>query len=81
MKRCFDEVGAQESPIGWLPIPEDIDLEDSGVTQDTLRDLLSVDKELWRADAAGVREFYDRFGDKLPVELAQQLETLENNLK
>ena len=31
LKRCFGEVEAVETPIGWEPRPEDIDLEDSGV--------------------------------------------------
>ena len=80
MKRCFDEVGAVESPIGWLPRPEDIDLEDSGVDLATLQSLLSVDRDLWKEDVVGVKEFYGKFGDKLPVELSRQLETLEQNL-
>jgi len=81
MKRCFDEVDAVESPIGWLPNPEDINLEDSGVDIQVLKELLTVDKELWKEDAAGVHEFYARFGDKLPQELAHQLQVLEDNLK
>lgn len=80
MKRCFDEVGAVESPIGWLPRPEDIDLEDSGVDLATLQSLLSVDRDLWKEDVASVKEFYGKFGDKLPAELSRQLETLEQNL-
>ncbi len=81
MARCFDEVGAEESPIGYLPNPADINLEDSGVTEDTLRELLAVDKELWRAETDGIREFYAKFGDKLPRELSDELHTLEENLK
>ena len=80
MKRCFDEVGAVESPIGWLPRPEDIDLEDSGVDLATLQSLLSVDRDLWKEDVASVKEFDGKFGDKLPAELSRQLETLEQNL-
>ena len=37
LKRCFGEADAVETPIGWEPRPEDIDLEDSGVELDTLR--------------------------------------------
>ncbi len=80
MKRCFDEVEAVQSPIGYLPKPEDIDLEDSGVDLDTLGRLLSVDKNLWQEDIAGVKELYAKFGNKLPAELILQLDTLEQNL-
>ncbi|NLL46452.1 MAG: phosphoenolpyruvate carboxykinase (GTP) [Clostridiales bacterium] len=81
LARCFDEIGADETPIGYVPKVDDINLEESGVSKETLADLLSVDKELWKEDVRGVREFYAKFGDKLPNELAQELDKLENNLK
>ena len=81
LARCFDEIGADETPVGYVPKVDDINLEESGVSKETLADLLSVDKELWKEDVRGVREFYAKFGDKLPNELAQELDKLENNLK
>ena len=45
-----------------------------------LEDILSVDRDLWKAEAAGIRDFYQQFGDKLPKELAQELENLEARL-
>ncbi len=80
MKRCFDEVGAQDSPIGYLPKVEDINLDGAGVPTDTLADLLTVDKALWRQEAEGIREFYGKFGDRLPDALKKELETLEQKL-
>ena len=80
MARCFDEVGADESPIGYVPKPEDINLEESGVSIETLSELLTIDKELWKKEAEGIREFYGKFGDKLPRELLEELEKLEKNL-
>jgi len=80
LKRAFDEIDAEETPIGYLPKVGDIDLEDSGVEPSTLAGLLSVDKNLWKEETAGIREFYQKFGDKLPKKLAEELETLEQNL-
>ena len=81
MKRCFNEADAETSPIGYLPRTQDINLEGSGVDEDTLAGLLNVDVDLWKAEAEGIRAFYDKFGDKLPPKLAQELEGLENRLK
>ena len=81
MKRCSDEVEADETPIGYEPKPEDINLEDSGVDVETLKNLLSVDKALWLEDVKAIREFYAKFGDKLPKTLAQELDALEARLK
>ena len=62
------------------PLPEDIDLEDSGVELDTLRGLLGVDTALWRDEVKGIREFYQKFGDKLPRQLSEELDILDARL-
>ncbi|MDR1875578.1 MAG: phosphoenolpyruvate carboxykinase (GTP) [Synergistaceae bacterium] len=80
VRRAFGEADAVEGPIGWLPRAEDISLEDLDVSLDTLKNLLSVDKTLWREEAKGIHEFYAKFGDKLPAKLKEELSTLEKNL-
>ncbi len=80
MARCFDEVDADLSPIGYIPKVEDINLEESGVSRETLCELLTIDKELWKKEAEGIREFYSKFGDKLPHELMEELQKLEDTL-
>ena len=77
LKRCFDEVGADETVIGYEPKPEDIDLDGSGVTVETLKELLTLDAQSWRENCAGIREYFEQFGDKLPHELREELEALE----
>lgn len=83
LDRCEDKVDAVETAIGYVPKAEDINIEGlKDVTLDTVKDLLVVDKELWKEDVAGIKEFYDaKIGDTLPEELKQELATLEANLK
>ena len=81
LARCKGEADAVETAIGYEPKPEDINLEGLDISVDTVRDLLSVDKELWAEEAAGIEEHYKKFGDHLPAELRNQLETLKANLK
>jgi phosphoenolpyruvate carboxykinase (GTP) len=83
LKRCNDEVDAVETPIGYMPKPEDINLEgiEDEVSQDTLKDLLTVDVDLWKEEVKDIRGFFDEVGEgKLPQELADSLNTLEANL-
>jgi phosphoenolpyruvate carboxykinase (GTP) len=86
MKRCFNEADARETPIGYLPKPEDINVEGLDISKETLEALLTVDKDLWREEAAGIKAYYAekfgsyKFGDRLPKELYDELATLEKNL-
>lgn len=84
LDRCANKVDAVESPIGYLPNPEDIDisgLESEGVTVDVIKELLSVDKQLWKDDMANLKEFYTKIGDRLPDEMKKQLADFEERLK
>jgi len=80
LKRAFGEAEAVETPIGYEPKPGDIDLEGSGVDEETLEDLLKVDPALWKQEVAGIREFYGKFGEKLPKALLEELDALEQRL-
>ncbi len=81
LARCFDEIDAQECALGFIPKASDINLEGCDVDEKTVEGLLSVDRELWKAECEGIREYYGKFGDKVPKELWESLETLENKLK
>ncbi|MGI5965318.1 phosphoenolpyruvate carboxykinase (GTP) [Anaerotruncus rubiinfantis] len=79
--RVEGKAEAVETPIGYEPKPEDIDITGlDGITTDTVAGLLTVDKDLWKEEVKGIKEFYAKFGDKLPKELETELEKLEANL-
>lgn len=79
--RCDGSANAVETPIGYEPTAKDIELSDTNLTEDVLEQLLSVDKDLWKEETKGIREFYKKFEDKLPNELIKELETLESKLE
>ena len=81
LDRCEGKADAVETPIGFEPKPEDINIEGLDIDLDTIKGLLDVDKDLWKEDAAGIEEFYQKFGEKLPKELKAELETLKKNLE
>lgn len=80
LKRCEETVDADETAIGYVPKPEDINLEGCGVDEETLKGLLNVDTETWKKEAEGIKEFYKKFGDRLPKELEEELAALESRL-
>ena len=83
IERAEGKADAVETAIGYEPKPEDINvegLESEGITTETIKNLLSVDKEYWKEDVKGIKEFYAKFGDKLPEEMKKQLAALEERL-
>ncbi len=80
LDRCDGKADAVETPIGYLPRPEDIDTTDLDVPPEVMKELLTVDKEIWRGETREIEEHYKKFGDKLPKELRQQLDELEARL-
>ena len=80
LKRCEETIDADETAIGYVPKPEDINLEGCGVDKETLKGLLNVDTETWKKEAEGIKEFYKKFGDRLPKELNDELSALESRL-
>lgn len=80
LKRCEETVDADETAIGYVPKPEDINLEGCSVDEETLKGLLNVDTETWKKEAEGIKEFYKKFGDRLPKELEAELSALESRL-
>ena len=82
LKRCDNEVDAVETAIGYVPKPEDINLEGlKDFDEEKLASILKVDNAKWAQDAAGVEEFYKKVGDKLPQELRDELNGLKERTK
>ncbi|MBE7081585.1 MAG: phosphoenolpyruvate carboxykinase (GTP) [Clostridiales bacterium] len=78
--RCEGKVDAVETPIGFVPKAEDINVEGlEDVNLDTIKELLTVDKENWKAEAEGIEGFYGEL-TRVPDELYSQLATLKDNL-
>ena len=81
LARCEGTVDADETAIGYVPKPADINVEGlDGVTTDTIRELVSVDHVSWKADIANIREFYDLIGERVPAELREELAALDKRL-
>lgn len=81
LDRCEGVVDAVETPIGYEPKAEDINVEGlEGIDTETIRGLLTVDTDLWKEETKGIKEFYAKFGDKLPKELDGELKALEARL-
>lgn len=80
LDRCEDKVSASETPLGFVPRPEDLDLTGIDISEEALNELLTVDKETWKKELEGIKDWYAKF-DHLPKELTDALAKLEEDLK
>ena len=89
LKRCDGAIGADETPIGYVPKAEDIDI--SGLDYDisenrkfdigALKEILAVDKQKWLNEAEEIESYYrEVIKSRIPGELWHCLETLKKNL-
>ena len=78
--RCSGKAGAQETAIGNLPRPEDLDLAGLDLAPGVLAQLLSVQAEEWRAEAADIEKYLDEYGSRTPAALRAQVQALRARL-
>ncbi|HEX7715008.1 MAG TPA: phosphoenolpyruvate carboxykinase domain-containing protein, partial [Bacillota bacterium] len=81
----FERVSGQgkavETPIGYMPSMDAIDRGGLNVSDAEMAELLKVDRDEWLKEAASIREYYTKFGDKLPQELRKEIDALEERLR
>ncbi len=81
LDRCAGNVDADITPIGYIPKPEDINIEGLDIALDTVKELLKVDKASWLEDIENIKAFYKQIGDRVPVTMYDELAALEARLK
>ena len=80
-ERVSGRGNAIETPIGYVPAPDAIDASGLQISADALQELLRVDPEEWKSELSGIREHFERFGDRTPPELWWELEAMEDRLE
>ena len=80
LERCDGSAGGVETPLGTVPSIDDLDLDGLDVDKDKLKDILTVDKDVWKKELDGIKTWYSRF-DHMPQELTDSLAKLEEDLK
>jgi phosphoenolpyruvate carboxykinase (GTP) len=80
-ERCEGTADAVKTQIGFLPGTDSIDISGLEKQEIKLSELLSVNKNLWGEEIALIKEHYVMFGDRLPIELKNQLIALEDRFR
>ena len=79
-ERLDGTVGAEDTPFGYLPEPEDLNVDGLDLSDDTLFELTHFDADAWAAEVPLIQQWYDFLaadGKEVPAPLKAELEALE----
>lgn len=79
LDRCEGKADAVETPLGYVPTRDSLDVEGLNLTVEQLDELLTVDHETWKKELEGIKGWYAKL-EHLPKELTEALERLEKEL-
>ena len=80
INRCRGRAYAYEAPLGWMPKPDDIDLEGLDINTSEFRALERIDPTSFKAEILGQEELLLRLAGDLPKEMVFQRELLISRL-
>ena len=80
MDRCEGSVDAVETPLGYVPIPGDINTEGMVISDETKRKLMLIDKNTWLDEIEDLKTFYERFDGDLPKTIKDCFYELADNI-
>jgi phosphoenolpyruvate carboxykinase (GTP) len=80
LERVEGRAPADETPIGFVPTRNALTLDGLQISQDAMEELLRVNSEDWEDDLADTKQFFDKFGHRLPHELREEHEKLSRRL-
>jgi phosphoenolpyruvate carboxykinase (GTP) len=80
IRRIEGRADAVDTPIGRLPVIEELNLEGVDVTPADLDELFALDPQSWKAEADMTQEYFEQFGDRVPQAMRDELAALRERL-
>jgi len=80
LERVEGSGAAEETAVGFVPARNALTLDGLQISPETLEELLSLNPEDWEDDLADSKQFFDKFGSRLPRELREEHEKFSRRL-
>jgi phosphoenolpyruvate carboxykinase (GTP) len=80
VERLEGTAAAVETAVGHVPTVDSLDVSGLDMTPEQVEQALAVVPEEWRAEIPQITEWFEKFGDKLPSTLWDELAILESRL-
>src|SRR5438552_646584 len=76
LERVEGRGAAQETPIGYVPAKSGLTLDGLKISEEEVNDLLRVDTEDWEMELEDSKQFFGKFGERLPRQIREEHEKL-----
>jgi len=80
LERCENRGESKETPIGYVPTAQALDLNGLAVSREDVESLLAVDKNDWLEEISGTHDFFGKIGPHLPQGMHEEEEALSRRL-
>ena len=80
LERAAGTAGANDTAIGALPRPQDLNVKGLEISDADLTELLKVDQTAWKSELGEFRKYLEQYGSRLPAAFATQLDKVEKAL-
>jgi phosphoenolpyruvate carboxykinase (GTP) len=81
ISRCRSKVSARETPIGYLPKVEDLDLTGINISNENMEKLFRIDSGEWEKELDDQKRFFETFGAAMPSFILDEHAALAKRLK
>ena len=71
---------AVETPIGYVPSENALDMSGLDISPETMKELLSIDKKSWQDETADQKKFLDKIDTRLPQEIMREWNDLNQRI-
>jgi phosphoenolpyruvate carboxykinase (GTP) len=79
-ERVEGKVGAVQTPVGYLPHRDDLDVGGLKISADEVEELLRIDVDGWKDEVPEIEAYLNEAGDRLPARMKAQLAGLKNRV-
>jgi len=80
IERLEGKAAAVETPIGYVPTADDLDLSGLDASREDIEAALEFNPSEWRAEIPMIEEWFEKIGEKLPTLLRAELDALKTRL-
>ena len=80
IRRIEGEADAVDTPIGRLPVVDQLNLEGVDISDADIEELFGIDAQSWLEESDLTEEYFGQFGDRVPEVLRGQLQDLRDRL-